>query len=72
MSTWKNEQDSIRNWNITQGSAGIRFDWVLASYKQEKDRAQQIQKQLSSPATINRFDLLLKVTDLYESIINIQ
>ena len=57
---WKAEQDSIRNWNITQGAAGSKFDWVLASYNNDTSGAEKLEKELASPAMVTRFKILMK------------
>ncbi|MDB5249235.1 MAG: repeat-containing protein [Segetibacter sp.] len=64
MTGWKAEQDSIRNWNITQGNAGSKFDWVFAKYNHETERAEKLQKELASPAMVNRFKLLIKALQI--------
>ncbi|MEJ7586776.1 MAG: DUF5107 domain-containing protein [Ferruginibacter sp.] len=58
---WKAEQDSIRNWSITQGAAGAAFDWVLARYQKNDEKSEKLQKELASPAMITRFKILMKV-----------
>ena len=60
MGGWKAQQDSVHNWGISQGSAGTAFKWVLASYNNDREGAEKLQKELSSSAIVNRFKLLMK------------
>ena len=60
MGGWKAQQDSVHNWSISQGSAGTAFKWVLASYNNDREGAEKLQKELSSSAIVNRFKLLMK------------
>ncbi|MEO5893108.1 MAG: DUF5107 domain-containing protein [Ferruginibacter sp.] len=60
MAGWKTEQDSLHNWSISPGSAGTAFKWVLASYDNDRETAEKLQKELASPANVNRFKLLMK------------
>jgi tetratricopeptide (TPR) repeat protein len=67
MSEWKNEQDSLRNWSLTQGAVGKRFDWVLAKYNNENEKAERLGKELVSPAIVSRFNILLKALEIIRS-----
>ena len=60
MAGWKAKQDSVRNWNISQGSDETAFKWVLASYDNDKESAEKFQKELASATAVNRFNLLMK------------
>jgi tetratricopeptide (TPR) repeat protein len=61
MTEWKAEQDSIRNWTLTQGNAGSRYEWVLARYNNETEKSGRLQKELVSPAMADRFKILMKI-----------
>jgi tetratricopeptide (TPR) repeat protein len=64
---WKNEQDSLTKWSLTQGAAGRRFDWVVAKYNNENERAERLGKELGSPAIVSRFSILMKTLKLVKN-----
>lgn len=64
MAGWKAEQDSLRNWNITETAAGATFDWVSAAYNNNNVSAEKLQQTLASPAAVNRFRILMKALEI--------
>jgi Tfp pilus assembly protein PilF len=61
---WKNEQDSIRNWSITQNAGGRNYQWVLAKYNNDSESAKLIEKELAAPVMVNRYKILRKALEV--------
>lgn len=64
MTSWKSEQDSLNNWNISTGSAAPEFQWVLAKYNKENKRVAVLEKELASNSRTTRFKLFIKALEL--------
>jgi tetratricopeptide (TPR) repeat protein len=60
MSKWKAEQDSLRNWRISEGSGSPKVQWVFAGYNHEEERKSELEKEIALNRTENRFRLFLK------------
>ncbi|MHA4844965.1 DUF5107 domain-containing protein [Flavitalea antarctica] len=67
MNGWKAQQDSVRNWSITQASAGARFDWVFAKYNNDEKKAEMFVRQLAEPGIVSRFRILQKMMNYVEN-----
>lgn len=46
MKLWKTKQDSIRDWNIAEGSSSDVVKWVFAKYNGDKETAQTLKIEL--------------------------
>ena len=64
MDNWKAEQDSLRNWKIASGSASPKFQWLLAKYNQETDKAESLEKEIAAEANEFKFRLFLKTISI--------
>jgi tetratricopeptide (TPR) repeat protein len=64
MENWKTEQDSLRDWKISPGSSAPKAQWVLAKYRREEEKAEKLEKEISSVSTENRFRLFLKTMSI--------
>jgi len=60
MENWKTEQDSLHNWKISSGSSAPKAQWVLAKYRCEEEKAEKLEKEITSGPTENRFRLFLR------------
>ena len=60
MNTWKAGLDSLKNWNITAGSASPEFLWVYAKYKKDEAKAAMLEKDLLADGFTDRFRITLK------------
>jgi hypothetical protein len=72
MERWKAEQDSLRNWRISAGSAAPQIQWVLAKYKHEEEKSAKLEKELGYDMNENRFRLVLRMMKITNSIENDQ
>jgi tetratricopeptide (TPR) repeat protein len=57
---WKAEQDSLRNWRISNGSASPKVQWVFAKQNNDREKATILEKEIAADANEYRFRLLLK------------
>ena len=64
MDIWKAEQDSLRDWRISSGSASPKVQWVLAKYKGETEKAESLEKDIAAEPGEYRFRLFLKTMSI--------
>jgi tetratricopeptide (TPR) repeat protein len=64
MDIWKAEQDSLLNWKISPGSESPEFQWVLAKYNHEPEKAAQLENDITADANAVRFSLFLKMLSI--------
>jgi hypothetical protein len=67
MDSWKAEQDSLRNWKIASGSASPKFQWLLAKYNQETDKAESLEKDIAAEPGEYKFHMFLKSMSIIKS-----
>jgi len=48
MDGWKAEQDSLRNWRISAGSASLGVQWILALYNHDMESAESLEKEIAA------------------------
>lgn len=60
MKRWKAEQDSLFNWNISEGSSAQKAQWMLAKYNGEEEKSKIMEQKLASIPSETRFRLFLK------------
>lgn len=61
METWQAEQDSLRNWRISAGSASPKVQWILAEYHRDEEKARQVEEKLSANVSERKIRLLWEV-----------
>jgi len=60
MGKWITEQDSLYNWSISSGSSSLKAQWLIARYNGEDEKADSLEKVISSVPSENRFRLFLR------------
>lgn len=64
LQNWKTEQDSLRNWNITEGSDAPEVQWILAATQDNQARAEKVKQDLTADKNYNLTTLFFKILDL--------
>ncbi|SKB70616.1 Tetratricopeptide repeat-containing protein [Dyadobacter psychrophilus] len=67
LETWKAEQDSLRNWEITDGSDAPEVQWILAKTQNDQARAEKLKQDLTADKRYNLTTLFFKILDLAET-----
>lgn len=57
---WKTEQDSLRNWRISDGSSSPEARWLIAEYTGDSETADSLGREIASGPAENRFRLYLR------------
>ena len=65
---WKAEQDSLRNWEITQGSDAPEVKWILAKANDDSARTKQLRQELTADEKINLTTLFFRILDLSDTL----
>ena len=68
MKKWKTDQDSLFRQNISDGSASLKSQWLIASYLGEDEKAVILEKQISSIPSENRFRLFIRTLNYINKI----
>jgi tetratricopeptide (TPR) repeat protein len=67
LDNWKMEQDSLRNWEITQGSDAADVKWVMARAQDNSALADRIRQDLTENKKYNLTTLFFRILDLAET-----
>jgi tetratricopeptide (TPR) repeat protein len=67
MKEWEAKQDSLRDWRISGGSSSPQVQWVLAKYKQQEEKAGELEARLlSRPYDNSRFGIFHRACRLID------
>jgi tetratricopeptide (TPR) repeat protein len=67
MDKWKNDQDSLRIWNISPGSQSPKVKWIIAKLNGCKEESDRLENEISSAPAEARFRLFLRSADIINS-----
>ncbi|WP_221391003.1 DUF5107 domain-containing protein [Dyadobacter sp. NIV53] len=65
--TWKMEQDSLRNWEITEGSGAPDVQWVIGKAQDDQARSEKLKQELTVDKKYSLTTLFYKILDLAET-----
>jgi Flp pilus assembly protein TadD len=63
---WKAEQDSLRNWEITDGSNAPEVQWILATTQNDQARSEKLKQELIADKKYSLTTLFFSILDLAE------
>ncbi|WP_051664248.1 DUF5107 domain-containing protein [Dyadobacter crusticola] len=63
---WKAEQDSLRKWEITEGSDAPQVQWILAKIQDDTARAEKLRQDLIADKKYNLTTLFFRALELGE------
>ena len=67
MKDWEMKQDSLRDWRISGGSSSSQVQWVLAKYKNQEEKAKEVEAGiLARPSGNSKFDIFLRAYHLID------
>ncbi len=62
---WEIEQDSLRDWRISEGSSSPEVQWVLAKYNKKEERAKKLETGIIANQSENsKFGIFLRADKL--------
>jgi Tfp pilus assembly protein PilF len=64
MAKWRREQDSLYIWKISSGSSSPKAQWLILKNQGDNGKASQLEKEISSSPTENRFRLYMKILNV--------
>jgi tetratricopeptide (TPR) repeat protein len=67
LGSWKAEQDSLRNWELAQGSDAPEVQWILAKTQNDQGRAEKLKQDLIADKKYNLTTLFFRTLDLAET-----
>jgi Flp pilus assembly protein TadD len=70
LDNWKAEQDSLRNWELTQGSGAPEVKWVIAKAQDDLAQSERLEKELTEDKKYSLTTLffgILALTDTRQS-----
>lgn len=67
LEAWKTEQDSLRNWEITEGSDAIEVQWVFAKAQEDQTNSQRLRQELTKDKKYNFTTLFFRIFDLADT-----
>lgn len=67
LDTWIAEQDSLRNWDIGQGSGAPQVQWILAQTQNDHSRAEKLRQDLTADQKANLTTLFFKILALADT-----
>jgi len=67
LKNWQAEQDSLRNWEITQGSDVPEVQWVLAKTQDDHRRSEKLRQELTADKKYDMTTLFFRILDLAET-----
>ncbi len=67
MDKWKNDQDSLRIWNISAGSHSPKVQWVIATINDDKEESIRLENEIDAIPDEKRFRLFTKARKIIDS-----
>ncbi len=61
---WEEEQDYLRDWKIAGGSSTPEFQWVLAKYYNEEEKARKLEEEITKNRPNSKFGILIRAIKL--------